>query len=108
MSQTLTCNQQLTGGMNTCYCQTSPFAYPWFGGYMTFENTAALRDMFSVVKFWATAAGFGLAIPIIVFFAALIWWLKCAHLWKVAEEDGPDSMRMARGLEIDTVWLVSS
>ncbi|OIW22757.1 hypothetical protein CONLIGDRAFT_694582 [Coniochaeta ligniaria NRRL 30616] len=76
----------LTGGMNTCYCQVSPFAYPAFGGYMTFENTQALRDLFDVVKYWAAAAGFGLAIPMVVFVVAVFWWLKCAHLWKANED----------------------
>lgn len=98
----------LTGGMNTCYCQTSPFAFPAYGGYIMLENADALRDMFSIVKVWATAAGFRLAIPIVVFVVAVFWWLKCAHLWKAKEEDGGGTEMMARGLTIDTTWLVSS
>ncbi|KAK0741302.1 hypothetical protein B0T18DRAFT_440629 [Schizothecium vesticola] len=97
----------LTGGMNTCYCQTSPFAYPWFGGYMTFAKASGFRDMFSVTKFWATAASFGLAIPIVVFVTAIFWWLKCAHLWKVTEDSDEGTEMMAQGLAIDTRWLVS-
>ena len=94
--------------MNTCYCLSSLYSYPAYGGYMTFENTAALRDTFNVIKYWATAAAFGLAIPIIVFVVAVFWWLKSAHLWKVTEESGDGTEMMARGLSIDTKWLVSS
>lgn len=35
----------VTGGMNTCWCHTSPFACPHFGRF-TFENAAAMRDLF--------------------------------------------------------------
>ncbi|KAK4209604.1 hypothetical protein QBC37DRAFT_323642 [Rhypophila decipiens] len=98
----------LTGAMNTCYCQTSPFAYPRFGGYMTFEPPSKMREMFNVTKYWATAAGFGLAIPFVAFSVAVIWWLRCVHLWKVSE-DGTDleMARFARGLKIDMRWLAS-
>ncbi|KAK0653105.1 hypothetical protein B0T16DRAFT_324002 [Cercophora newfieldiana] len=98
----------LTGAMNTCHCLTSPFAYPWFGGYITLVDQTAIRDMFKVTTVWATAAGFGLASPTITFGLTVIWWVRCAHLWKSNEEGSDNTERMARDLAIDTTWLVSS
>jgi len=70
---------------------------------MTFVAPSELRDMFNVNRYWATAAGFGLALPIVVFVIAVIWWIKCAHLWKVTEDTGI----MTRELAIDTAWLLA-
>ena len=36
------------------------------------EHPSELRDMFNVLKYWATAAGVGLAIPSTVFVAAVV------------------------------------
>ncbi len=98
---------QITGGMNTCYCLTSPFAQPWFGGYVTLIQASAIRDVFSVGKFWATAAAFGLASPVVVFVAAVFWWRGCGHLWKVTAASDEGTEMTARGLTVDTKWLVS-
>jgi len=98
--------EQLTGGMNTCWCQTAHFAYPHFGGYMTFENTKELRDLFNVVKYWAPAAGIGLAIPVASFFGAVIWWFKCRRMWTVSKTRRTDYE--LRDMAIDWTWLTFS
>ncbi len=72
---------------------------------MTFETTQSLRDMFNVVKYWATAAGFGLAIPMIIFVVTVFWWLKCSHLWKVNDLDDRDAENELRDSRIDWQWL---
>ncbi|KAM7187294.1 hypothetical protein V8F20_011049 [Naviculisporaceae sp. PSN 640] len=98
----------LTGALNTCYCQTSPYGVPRFGGYMTFEPASKLRHMFNVTKYWATAAGFGLSIPVVVFFTAVYNWHKCAHLWKMPEKGNTEEAELvARGLRVDMRWTAS-
>lgn len=92
--------------MNTCYCQTSPFSYPQFGGYMTFEPPDRLREMFNVTKYWATAAGFGLLIPIGAFLTAVYCWRECSQLWKMPEVGRDEETEMAaRRSKIDMAWL---
>jgi hypothetical protein len=70
---------------------------------MTFERTDTLRELFNVVKYWATAAGFGLAIPMLSFLVALFWWLKCQHLWATKENKSTEVE--FRNSVIDWIWL---
>ena len=74
---------------------------------MTFVAPSQLKDMFNVNRYWATAASFGLALPIVVFVSAVFWWIKCSHLWKATEDTDEGTEMMARGLGIDTTWLLS-
>ena len=70
---------------------------------MTFETTASVKNMFNVVTYWATAAGFGLAIPMVIFVVTVFWWLKCSHLWKANEDR--DTENELRDSRIDWRWL---
>jgi len=88
--------------MNTCWCQTVSLD-PILGGYMTFENTESLRDLFNVVTYWSTAAGFGLAIPVVSFVVAVFWWLRCQPLWKADEKKSRNTGSWDP--RINWVWL---
>jgi hypothetical protein len=87
---------------------------------MTFENTKDLRDMFDVVKYWATAAGFGLAIPMVSFGVAVyihmsdhassrgcsaFWRRRCQHLPAADEER--QSETQFRDLRVNWEWLTT-
>lgn len=64
---------------------------------MTFEPPEKLREMFNVTKYWATAAAFGLLIPVLAFFTAVHCWRECAALWKMPESGTEEGMEMAAG-----------
>jgi len=72
---------------------------------VTFEDTQFIRTNFDVVKYWATAAGFGLAIPAGSFVVAMFWWLKCQHLWKCNKERWDCGNIELGDLVVDWTWV---
>ncbi|KAK3356408.1 hypothetical protein B0T25DRAFT_450916 [Lasiosphaeria hispida] len=82
---------QLSGVFNNCYCFSSPFAQPYFGGYMDFGDLVSYRRDFNVVGYWTAAAAVGGLIPVVTFVIAVFWWLKCSHLWNANESMAVDS-----------------
>lgn len=78
---------QLSGGTNNCYCNTTWFAYPYSGGYMTFGGFGFVRENYDVVVPCALAATFGFAVALGFFFFEAVWWYSCKHMWKTTERE---------------------
>jgi len=76
---------------------------PIYGGYLTFEDTLAFRELYDVVTTWSVAAGLGLAIPMVIFLLATILWYECSHLWKV--DAGRNIEEELRDSKVDWKWL---
>ena len=55
---------------------------------MDFGTAEIYLSKYDVLKSWITAAVVGGLVPIAAFVTALIWWLKCKHLWKRDRVDG--------------------
>jgi hypothetical protein len=75
-----------------------------YGDYMNFENVRFHRKYSHVINYWALAAGFGLAVPLITFVVAVYWWVTCKPLWKAKERDeGVEMVGTSR--RVDWSWL---
>ncbi|KAK5655567.1 hypothetical protein OQA88_5498 [Cercophora sp. LCS_1] len=93
----------LSGATNNCYCNTTWFAYPYSGGYMTFGGFEFVRENYDVVMPCALAATFGFAVALGFFIFEMIYWLKCKHLWKTNGRGRPIPLRAT--FHAETFWL---
>lgn len=93
-----------------CYCLSSPIASAvGWGGYMIFGNASEFRDKFDLLNWWIGFAVIGGVVPIIAFVVALIWWLKCQHMWRANQRGDrhTDQNRTIGGqmVRADMTWL---
>ncbi|KAK4224264.1 hypothetical protein QBC38DRAFT_458481 [Podospora fimiseda] len=93
----------LSGATNNCYCNTTWFAYPTSGGYMTFDSSRFVRDNYNVKIPCICAAACGFTVTLGFFFFEAGWWLKCKHLWKTNERD--KAISASSPVQLDTFWL---
>jgi len=86
-----------------CYCLSSPIASKvGWGGYMSIGNATDFREDLDLLGWWISFAVVGGVV-------ALVWWLKCQHLWRANQRGGrrPNENQMIRLEQVraDMTWL---